>query len=133
MDVEDPPGESIDELPGQDAHETGENNAFGTRILHRVGKSGRECGPRFVVGPPNDIARYPCLPSPLEGPCIWLVRHDLRNAGPDVRCIDQSLEVGARARSQNCDVDARPPRMTDAASVGPGNRLSVQPTYDDTR
>lgn len=45
------------------------------------------------------------LDRPLQCPGLGSIGNDERDVGPDGRRVEQGLQVGARSRDENCDVD----------------------------
>lgn len=110
MDVEYAVGKAIDEARSEYPHEPGEDHALGAALFDGPGHGPREGRPIMVYFPANDLGVDPRGSGALQRPSVGVVGDHDPNVRIDARTIDQRLQVGARSRCQNCDVDLRPPK-----------------------
>lgn len=113
VDVEHSIGESIEKNRSQDAHEPGEHDALGPTLLDGVSETGAE-GLTVPVPGQSDSGNT-CRLGPTQRPGSGVIGDDEGDVRPHRRDIDQCLQVGARTRCENCDVDVGPPDLGAAA------------------
>lgn len=112
MDVEDPARKAIDETGREDSHETGEYDSFDSALFDDIGYGMGEPVPVGVFLPEHQSRWNPGFLGAGQRPGLLAVTDDQLEMGTNVRSVYQSLEIRARTRSQNCDIDDEPPLTT---------------------
>lgn len=128
MDVEHPLGETIEKARGKDSHESGEYHPLRATPLDGIGEGGAERITTVEIGPRQDDGRNPRSLGPTQTWSIADVGDDEGYMGSNRRVVDECLQIGARTRCENCDVDVGPPDLGRGGSVGlPAGRTRRQP------
>lgn len=126
VDVQDPIRKAGQERRSQDTHEPCENHPFCPGLLDDVGNGGREGVAIVILGPEDCPGRHTACGRPLQGRCLWSVGDDEDDVGADFGGVEQRLEIGARSRSEHCDVYwylRRPGRQCRQAGRRPDSQL----------
>ena len=107
VEVDDPVGEAVEELAGQDARPAGKDDEVGGGRGHDAGELAVALG-ALAAGHRHDLRRDPGRRRPLERHGVRARAHDLRDLdGPAglVDRVDQRLQVAAAARHQHAHAE----------------------------